>query len=204
MTKKTPYANGPWVVESERTAFENPWIRISDQKVKQPDGSPGEYGVVHFKNRAIGVLPIDADGNVPLVGQHRFPLNAYSWELPEGGGPLDEAALEAAKRELAEETGYRAETWVELTGFDISNSVTDEVAVCFIATDLTPGEVSPDPTEALAHKTLSFRALHDQVLSGEIRDSLTIAMILMAEAKALRRMLPTPICDLILNDGANA
>ena len=202
MTKKTPYANGPWVVESERTAFENPWIRISDQQVKRPDGSPGAYGVVHFKNRAIGVLPIDSDGNVPLVGQHRFPFNAYSWELPEGGGPLDEEPLTAAKRELAEETGYTAETWIALTSFDISNSVTDEVAVCFIAADLTPGEVSPDPTEALAHKTLSFRALHDQVLNGEIRDSLTIAMVLMAEAKALRGLLPAPICELILNGGA--
>jgi len=204
VTKNPPYTIGPWIVENQKIAFENPWIKIIDHKVKRPDGSPGDYGVVRFKNRAIGILPIDAAGNVPLVGQHRFPFDAYSWELPEGGGPLDETPLAAAKRELVEETGYTAETWIELMSFDISNSVTDEVAICFIAADLTLGNVSPEPTEVFSHKSLSFRVLHGLVVKGEIRDSLTIAMVLMAEAKALKGALSTPICELILKDGDNS
>lgn len=201
MKKKPPYKNGPWTIENKQVVFENPWLEVSDHVVRQPDGSPGEYGVVHFKNRAIGILPLDENGHVPLVGQHRFPLDAYSWELPEGGGPIDENPLAAAKRELAEETGFIAKTWVELCGFDVSNSVTDEVAVCFIAADLTAGEIRPESSEELAHKALAFTILHDLVLKGEIRDSLTIAMVLMAQAKALQGSLPKPICDLILNNG---
>ncbi len=193
-----PYANGPWTVEDARVAFENPWIRITDHKVRRPDGSPGEYGVVHFKNRAVGVLPIDGRGRVPLVGQHRFPFDAYSWELPEGGGPPDEDPLATAKRELAEETGFIAASWFDLAAFDISNSVTDERAICFLAADLSPGPAAPDPTEILDHRTMSFGELHDCVIGGEIRDSLTVVMVLTAKEKALRGAFPAPICRVIL------
>ncbi len=179
--------------------FENPWIRVTDHAVKNPNGVAGEYGVVHFKNRAIGVLAIDHDGRTPLVGQYRFPLKAYSWELPEGGGPLDEPPIEAAKRELAEETGFSAGTWIKLTEFDLSNSVTDEASVCFLATDLTPGETAPDPTEDLDHQFVTFGKLFNLVLAGEIRDSLTIIIVLAAYTKALRGELPAPICQSILS-----
>lgn len=193
--------NGPWRVKSEREVFDNPWINICDHEVVHPDGSPGQYGVVRFKNLAIGVLPIDANGYVPLVGQHRFPHNSYSWELPEGGGPLDIAPLEAAKRELAEETGLKARSWAPLSSFDISNSVTDEKAVCFLAWDLEEGEASPDPSEALTIKRVSFKTLLEMVMSGEIRDSLTIVMTLTAYAKALRGEAPAPISDCMLAAG---
>jgi len=189
---------GPWTVKREETVFDNPWIRVVDHDVTHPDGTGGQYGVVAFKNRAIGVLPIHPDGTTVLVGQHRFPLDAYSWELPEGGGPLGEDSLAGARRELREETGLSAAQWLEFSSFDISNSVTNETATCFLAWQLTEGAASPEPSEALAIKIVAFSELHDRVLAGDIRDSLTIVMVLAARAKALRGMLPRSISELIL------
>ena len=179
-----PRKNGPWTVNSERSEYENPWIRVEHNEVIHPDGSDGIYGVVRFANLAVGVLPIDDDGNVWLVGQHRFAFDRYSWELPEGGVPKSEDPLEGAKRELAEETGFTADHWVELSRFDISNSVTDERAVCYLAYGLKPGDMSPDPSEVLKIKRLPFGELLRMVMSGEITDSLTIIMTLMAREMA--------------------
>jgi len=192
---------GPWRVTGSRDVFENPWIAITDHKVIHPDGAPGEYGVVHFKNLAIGVLPVDENGMVPLVGQHRFPHDKYSWELPEGGGRLGVAPLASAQRELAEETGLTAKHWAPLCEFDISNSVTDERAVCFIAWELSQGAASPEPSEALTVKKIFFKDLLEMVISGEITDSLTIVMALTAHAKALRGALPEPISAALLAGG---
>ena len=189
---------GPWRITSRKIAFDNPWISVADHRVKHPDGTAGEYGVVNFKNLAIGVLPIDDEGFVWLVGQHRFPGDRYSWELPEGGGPVDVAPLESAKRELLEETGLTAKNWVEFFSFDISNSVTDERAVCFYAWDLKPGDAAPEASEALTIKRVSFNELLEMVMSGEISDSLTIVMTLTAYAKALRGEGPDPISTRIL------
>ncbi|MFC2954193.1 NUDIX domain-containing protein [Marinicaulis aureus] len=192
---------GPWRVTGSRDVFENPWIAITDHKVIHPAGTPGEYGVVHFKNLAIGVLPVDENGMVPLVGQHRFPHDKYSWELPEGGGTLGVDPLVAAQRELVEETGLTAKQWAPLCEFDISNSVTDERAVCFIAWELSQGAASPEPSEALTVKKIFFKDLLEMVISGEISDSLTIVMTLTAHAKALRGALPEPISAALLAGG---
>ncbi|MFQ5564179.1 MAG: NUDIX domain-containing protein [Parvularculaceae bacterium] len=189
---------GPWTVMAERTVFDNPWISVIDHDVVHPGGSDGGYGVVRFKHAAIGILPIDEEGCVRLVGQHRFPLDAYSWELPEGGGPLDEAPLEAARRELQEETGITARCWLEIAAFDISNSVTDERAVCYAAWELEEGDAAPEPSELLDYRRVPFAALLDKVLAGEIRDSLTVVMTLAIHAKALRGDLPEPISRLVL------
>lgn len=198
MIVKTPAMIGPWRVHSARLAFDNPWISIIDHKVSHPDGSPGEYGVVRYKNRAIGVLPIDDEGCTWLVGQHRFPLDRYSWELPEGGGALDEAPLDAAKRELEEEVGLVASTWLPLAEMDISNSVSDEIAVCFVACDLAPGRAAPEPSEELAVRRLAFSALLDEIQAGKIRDSLTILMALSAYVQALKGRLPERISTRLL------
>lgn len=189
---------GPWTVKAAREAYRNPWISVADYAVTRPDGAAGQYGVVAFDNLAVGVLPIDAESMTMLVGQHRFPHDEYSWELPEGGGKLTEPPLEAARRELLEETGYRARHWLNLAEFDVSNSVTDEKSVCFLAWDLEPGPASPEPGEALAHRRVSFSALHEMVLKGDIRDSLTIIMVLKAAALARGGALPDAVTQLLL------
>ncbi len=198
MTTRAGRQIGPWTVQTERIVYANPWIAVSDCAVVRPDGSPGQYGAVHFKNLAVGVLPLHDDGTVPLVGQHRFPHDAYSWELPEGGGARDIDPLASAKRELAEETGLRARHWLKLSDFDVSNSVTDEKSVCFLAWGLEAGEADPDADEVLAHDRVNFSRLHEMVLAGDIRDSLTIIMVLTAKALAEAGRLPEEPTRLLL------
>lgn len=193
-----PKKIGPWTVNSGRGVYKNPWIEVTDYAVTRPDGAAGQYGVVSFAHLAIGVLPIDDEGVTTLVGQHRFPLDAYSWELPEGGGRIGVDPLVSAQRELLEETGYRARHWLEFASFDLSNSVTDEKSVCFLAWGLEPGPAAPEPDEVLSHRRLSFFALHEMVRRGDIRDSLTIIMTLKARAMAEAGALPGEIARLIL------
>lgn len=189
---------GPWTVNSAREVYRNPWISVADYAVTRPDGASGQYGVVSFANLAIGVLPLDDQGVTTLVGQHRFPLDAYSWELPEGGGKTGVDPLESAQRELLEETGYRAAHWLEFASFDLSNSVTDEKSVCFLAWGLTPGPAAPEPDEVLAHRRISFSELHEMVLAGDIRDSLTMIMVLKARALGEAGALPAEVARLLL------
>jgi 8-oxo-dGTP pyrophosphatase MutT (NUDIX family) len=139
-----PIASGPWTRRSRRVAYENPWITIWHDEVTRPDGQPGIYGVVHFANLAAGVLVLDDEDRVLLVGQHRYALDEYAWEIPEGGVPAGETALEGAQRELVEETGVVAQEWRELARVHLSNSVSDELAVLFVASGLTRGVAAPD------------------------------------------------------------
>jgi ADP-ribose pyrophosphatase len=181
---------GPWRIRETQTVYENPWIRVRDHSVIHPRGAAGQYGVVEFRNRAIAILPLLDGGEVPLVGQHRFPLDRYSWEIPEGGAPLGEDPLDAAQRELAEETGYRAQGWAVLAGLDISNSVTDETGLAYLAWQLVPGEKAPEPSEELVTCTVAFGELAEMCLDGRVRDALTIATVFTAEAAARRGRLP--------------
>src|ERR1019366_9392407 len=126
----------PWKITSEKIVYDNPWINLTEYQVINPSGNPGIYGKVHYKNIAIGVLPLDNELNTYLVGQYRFALGQYSWEIPEGGGILDTDPLESDKRELLEETGLKASRWTEIQRMHLSNSVTDEFAVIYLAQDL--------------------------------------------------------------------
>jgi 8-oxo-dGTP pyrophosphatase MutT (NUDIX family) len=170
----------PWTTLSERRAYENPWIAVDHREVITPSGTPGIYGIVRFKKLAVGVVPIDADGSVHLVGQWRPPLGRYSWEIPEGGAEAGEPAAACAGRELAEETGMVAGRLAEILRLDLSNSCTDERGVIFLATGLTPGRAAPDDTEALAHKTIPFAAALTDALEGRITDSMSVAGLLRA------------------------
>ncbi len=162
---------------SRRVAYTNPWITVWHDEVERPDGSPGIYGVVHFENLAAGVVAIDADDRTVLVGQHRYTLDAWSWEIPEGGVPAGETALEGAQRELREETGVVARSWLELARVDLSNSISDERAVLFLATDLTQGPAEPDATEALEIRWLPFDEALAMTLDGRITDVMSVAAI---------------------------
>ena len=174
----------PWKTASTRLVYQNPWIEVNEARVKTPAKKPGIYGVVHFKNLAVGVVAIDKRDRILMVGQYRYPLREYSWELPEGGCPLGTSGLETAKRELREETGYRAAKWKKLTELTLSNSSTDERAVIYEAFDLTAGESAPEETESLAVRWMSFREVLKKIKSGEIRDAITVAGVLHV---ALRR-----------------
>ncbi|HEY5486500.1 MAG TPA: NUDIX hydrolase [Candidatus Limnocylindrales bacterium] len=165
----------PWQRTSRKLAYENRWIELYHDKVVQPDGEPGIYGVVHFLHRAIGVVPVDTDTDrVLLVGQYRYTLDRYSWEVPEGGGGLDEDPEAAARRELAEETGYTGGEWRELCRADLSNSVSDEDAVMFVATGLVAGPAAPEGTEELAMRWVPFDEAMAMIAAGEIRDAMSI------------------------------
>ncbi len=170
-----PVVVGPWARQSRRIVYENPWIQLRHDDVIRPDGSPGIYGVIHYANAAIGVVAVGDDGRLLLVGQHRYPLDRYSWEVPEGGSPLDEDPIEGARRELAEETGYTAGSIRKLFEFTLSNSVSDEVGVMYLATDLVEGVATPEPTEDLAIRWATLDEVLAEIESGEIHDMMTIA-----------------------------
>lgn len=191
---------GPWTVHNVREAFGNPWLRVEDHAVTRPDGQPGQYGVVRFANLATGVLPIAADGTIWLVGQHRFPLDVYSWELPEGGGPRGIDPQVSAARELKEETGLSARHWHRLGHWHLSNSVTDEEAFGYLAWGLEEGQAEPDAYEALNIRRVPFGALVDMCLTGETTDAFTVLMTLSALALARRGALAPDIAELILRD----
>ena len=168
----------PWKTISGKLVYDNPWINLTEYEVITPAGTPGIYGKVHFKNIAIGVIAIDENGDTYLVGQYRFPLNEYSWEIPEGGCPEGTDHLTAAKRELKEETGFEAKTWTEILRMHVSNSVSDEYAVVYVAQDLIAGEAEPEDTEKLAVQKMPFIQALQWVMDGKITDSITVAAIL--------------------------
>lgn len=170
----------PWKTQSVKTVYENPWIKLEEHQVITPAGKEGIYGKVHFKNRAMAIVPIDQDGNTWLVGQFRYTLDEYSWEIPMGGGPVDQDLLESAKRELKEETGLSASKWTELMKIHTSNSVTDEWGLIYLAEDLSEGETEFEDTEVLQIKKLPFQEALDMVMKGEITDSISVAGLLKA------------------------
>jgi 8-oxo-dGTP pyrophosphatase MutT (NUDIX family) len=168
----------PWTTLKSEVRYESPWITVTQHDVLNPAGKPGIYGMVHFKNLAIGVIPLDENQNTWLVGQWRFPLDQYSWEIPEGGGPHDSAPLDSARRELKEETGLIAKKYTEICRMHLSNSVSDELAIIFVAQGLEMSESEPEETEDLQVKKVPFSEACRMVMAGEITDSMSVAGIL--------------------------
>ncbi len=188
----TPMNNkekNPWQTLRIEEVYSNPWISVSHRQVLNPAGKEGIYGIVHFKNLAVGVVPLDEDLHTWLVGQYRYTLRQYSWEIPEGGCPLGTSPLDTAKRELAEETGIRAAEWSRILDIHTSNSVTDESGMVFLARDLSYGEAEPEETEDLALRRLPLEEAVQMAVSGQITDSLSLAGLLKVQVMLNRGML---------------
>ncbi|MGB0863584.1 MAG: NUDIX domain-containing protein [Saprospiraceae bacterium] len=192
MTKTNENKN-PWTTLTNKTVYENPWIKVEHRDVLTPAGTDGIYGVIHFKNRAVGVIPLDKDMNTWLVGQYRYTLSEYSWEIPEGGAPLNESTLDGAIRELKEETGISAQKWTKVLDFATSNSVTDEKGVCYVAQNLTFGEMELEETEDITVRKLPFSEAVEMVMTGKITDALAIMGILATKLRLERG-------DLVIGD----
>jgi 8-oxo-dGTP pyrophosphatase MutT (NUDIX family) len=181
-----PIAVGPWRRRSRRVAYENPWIDVWHDEVERPDGSEGVYGLVHFHTRAVGVVAVGDDGRLLLVGQHRYALDEYSWEVPEGGVEASESLEDGARRELREETGYTASRWQRLARITLSNSLTDERGALLLAEGLVAGPAEPDPTELLVARWVTLDEALAEIAAGEIHDVMTVAAIGVYAAERLR------------------
>jgi 8-oxo-dGTP pyrophosphatase MutT (NUDIX family) len=173
-----------WTTRGIREVYANPWIRVREDQVIRPDGQPGIYGVVEFRNYAIGIVPVTDDGDTFLVGQWRYPLGLYSWEIPEGGGPIGQPMLDGARRELQEETGIEASRWTDLGPFHLSNSVTDEAGRIFLAQGLTLGTSAPGGDEVLRLRRLPLAEAHAMAIDGRITDAVSIIGL----ARAMKRV----------------
>lgn len=179
------HEQNPWIITSEKEVYHNNWIGLTEYQVINPAGNPGIYGKVHFKNLAIGIFPLDAEWNTYLVGQYRFPLQQYSWEIPEGGCPLGSSPLDSAKRELLEETGLKASKWREIQQMHLSNSVSDELGIIYLAQNLEQFEAEPEETEQLIVRKVPFNTVYQMVCDGQITDSLTVAAVLKVKLMLL-------------------
>jgi len=191
----------PWNVKCTSRPFENEWFALDRHEVVRPDGRDGTYTVVRFRRLAVGVLPMEPDGSVHLVGQWRFPLGHYSWEMPEGGAEPGEDPLECAKRELEEETGLSAGRYQRVLELDLSNSLTDERAVIYLAFDLSPGKAKPEGTEVLRRRRARFVDVLERVADGRIRDAMTVAAVLRAHHMAVTGRLPAGLAQAMLGGG---
>ena len=176
---RTSHANNPWRTHDSRNVYENPWIRVREDKVTNAVGSDGVYGVVEYKHEAVGVVPIDDEGYTWIVGQYRYAQGTYEWEIPEGGSHEGEELIETAARELREETGILAEHFELLVGgLQLSNSVSNERAWLYVARGLTQGEFDPDDSEQLAVRRLPLVDAIAMAERGEIRDAMSVVALL--------------------------
>ncbi|MBD2724142.1 NUDIX domain-containing protein [Hymenobacter armeniacus] len=173
--------HNPWQTLSTEVKYHNPWISVREDQVLNPSGGRGIYGVVSMKNKALGIIPVDAEGNTWLVGQYRYALNEYCWEIPMGGGPVELDILESAQRELKEETGLTAARWTRIARIHTSNSVTDEEGFVFLAEELTAGEVEPEETEDLRLWKLPLAEAVRLCMNDRITDGMSVAGLLKAE-----------------------
>ncbi len=176
--QEASHKESPWKTLSTQPIYNNAWIKVEEHQVINPGGSNGIYGKVSFKNQAVGIIPIDADGNTWIVGQHRYTLNEWSWEIPMGGSPKKEDKIKTAKRELEEETGLVAGEITQLLQLHTSNSITDEQGFVYLATDLSNGVQFLEDTEKdIEVKKMPFKDVVEMAKNAEITDAISVAGI---------------------------
>lgn len=188
----------PWKDHGHSVFFESPWMKLTRHEATAPTGVRADYMVMRPQNMSVGVLPLHDDGTVTLVGQQRFALANWSWEMPEGGAPFDEDPLEGARRELAEEAGLAAAQWRQALKAEMSNSITDERALAWVAWDLTPAPLAPDPTEVIRAARVPFGDLLREIGRGAVRDMFTVATTLRAYHMAREGELPPELAKAML------
>ena len=181
MGKDNYNEENPWQTLSTNIVYENSWIKVEHNEVINAGGNNGIYGKVHFKNLAVGIVVLDENLNTYLVGQYRYPLNQYSWEIPEGGSLLELNPLDSAKRELKEETGISANKWTKLFEMHLSNSVSDEKAIIYLAQHLEYSDAEPEDSEDLKTTKMPFSTFMDWVLEGKVTDSMSVAAALWVD-----------------------
>ena len=167
-----------WKKHSTRVVYENPWMQVCEDRVTNPGGGQNDYGHIRFKNIAVAILAIDDNEQTWLVGQDRYTLGQYSWELPMGGSPIGVDPLDGARRELSEETGLEARSWTELMRLHPSNSITDELGIVYLATDLTQGEPNPEESENITVRRVSVDEAVNMAIEGQITDAISVAALL--------------------------
>ncbi len=165
-----------WQLGKPQTKYENPWMRVDEIPAIDPSGQDASYGLIHFKNLAVGVVPYQ-DGYIWLVGQSRVSSRSYTWEIPAGGDPTREDPLGTAHRELREETGFTAGRMDQILKMELSNSITDEICLVYVATDLTAGEAELESSEDISLMKISLDNALKAIEAGEIRHALGIAAI---------------------------
>ncbi|MNJ48335.1 RNA pyrophosphohydrolase [compost metagenome] len=187
-----------WRSLGESVLVETPWMRVTRHPAVAPTGAEADYVVMRPRNVGTGVLPLHDDGTVDLVGQHRFTLMRYSWEMPEGGAPEGEDPFDAVQRELAEEAGLKAAHWRAALDMDLSNSITDERVMTWVAWGLTPAPTDPDPTEVIVSARVPFRNLLAEIERGAVRDAMTVATAYKAYHMAREGDLPAALAQAML------
>jgi 8-oxo-dGTP pyrophosphatase MutT (NUDIX family) len=172
-----------WKRLKSAVVYDNPWITVFDEKVLNPNGGESQYGRIHFKSKAIAIVPLDEDGNTWLVGQNRYTTDEYSWEVPMGGSDAGEDPIDTAKRELKDETGLTAGKLEQIMRLHPSNSITDEEGFVFVATNLEQGETDFDDDENLQVRKLSLVDAIEMVKRNEITDAISVAALLRVVTK---------------------
>ena len=172
-----------WQLKKSKRVYSSEWMRVRQDDVIRADGSDGVYSVVELKG-GVGVVAVNNKKEIRLVGQYRFATDTYSWEIPKGS--LDkfenpEKPLDAAKRELEEETGLFAKKWEELTMVHTLMGYSNDKVYLFLATDLKQNKPHPDEVEDITIKFVTIQAFKNMVKKKEITDATSIAAVLLAE-----------------------